>query len=61
MLWQRRGGAVGAGAVHSGGGGGGGPPGGQQGSQDEEIDLETYKAVIPRRVERAARLLGLAA
>ena len=35
--------------------------GGQQGSQDEEIDLETYKAVIPRRVERAARLLGLAA
>lgn len=34
--------------------------GGQQGSQDEEIDLETYKQSIPRRVERAARLLGLA-
>lgn len=34
--------------------------GGQQGSQDEEIDLESYKQSIPRRVERAARLLGLA-
>jgi aminoglycoside phosphotransferase (APT) family kinase protein len=33
--------------------------GGQQGSQDEPIDLEAYKASIPRRVERAARLLGL--
>ena len=35
--------------------------GGQQGSQDEEMDLDKYKASIPRRVEAAARLLGLAA
>jgi hypothetical protein len=34
--------------------------GGQQGSQDEEIDLASYKAGIPRRVDRAARLLGIA-
>jgi aminoglycoside phosphotransferase (APT) family kinase protein len=34
--------------------------GGQQGSQDEAIDLESYKAGIPRRVESAARMLGLA-
>ena len=34
--------------------------GGQQGSQDEAIDLDAYKASIPRRIERAARLLGLA-
>ena len=34
--------------------------GGQQGSQDEQLDLDTYKAGIPRRVESAARLLGLA-
>ncbi len=34
--------------------------GGQQGSQEEEIDLDSYKASIPRRVDRAARLLGLA-
>ncbi len=33
--------------------------GGQQGSQDEAIDLDAYQASIPRRVERAARLLGL--
>ena len=33
---------------------------GQQGSQDEAIDLDAYRASIPRRVERAARLLGLA-
>lgn len=33
---------------------------GQQGSQDEELDLDAYSAQIPRRVERAARLLGLA-
>lgn len=31
--------------------------GGQQGSQDEEINLDTYRDSIPRRVERAARLL----
>ncbi len=35
--------------------------GGQQGSQDETIDLAAYKDHIPRRVERAARLLGLPA
>ena len=34
--------------------------GGQQGSQDEELDLDSYQASIPRRVEQAARLLGLA-
>lgn len=34
--------------------------GGQQGSQDEEVDLDTYRDSIPRRVERAARLLGIA-
>jgi aminoglycoside phosphotransferase (APT) family kinase protein len=33
--------------------------GGQQGSQDEAIDLDSYKAGIPRRIERAARLLGV--
>ncbi len=33
--------------------------GGQQGAQDEQIDLAAYKEHIPRRVERAARLLGL--
>ena len=33
---------------------------GQQGAQDERIDLSAYQAQIPRRVERAARLLGLA-
>ncbi len=33
--------------------------GGQQGSQDEAIDLALYRDSIPRRVERAARLLGL--
>jgi len=33
--------------------------GGQQGSQDEAINLDAYKASIPRRVEGAARLLGL--
>jgi len=33
---------------------------GQQGAQGESIDLDAYKASIPRRVERAARLLGLA-
>ncbi len=33
--------------------------GGQQGSQDEAIDLQSYRDSIPRRVERAARLLKL--
>jgi aminoglycoside phosphotransferase (APT) family kinase protein len=33
--------------------------GGQQGSQDEAIDLAVYRDSIPRRVERAARLLKL--
>jgi aminoglycoside phosphotransferase (APT) family kinase protein len=33
--------------------------GGQQGAQDEAIDLALYRDSIPRRVERAARLLGL--
>ena len=33
---------------------------GQQGSQDEAIDLVAYRDSIPRRVERAAKLLGLA-
>jgi aminoglycoside phosphotransferase (APT) family kinase protein len=33
---------------------------GQQGEQDEAIDLSAYQAHIPRRVARAARLLGLA-
>ena len=32
---------------------------GQQGSQDEALDLNAYRDAIPRRVERAARLLGL--
>ena len=32
---------------------------GQQGSQDEALDLNAYRDSIPRRVERAARLLGL--
>lgn len=34
--------------------------GGQQGSQDEELNLDVYRDQIPRRVERAAKLLGLA-
>jgi aminoglycoside phosphotransferase (APT) family kinase protein len=34
--------------------------GGQQGSQDEAIDLNVYRDSIPRRVERAARLLRIA-
>lgn len=33
--------------------------GGQQGVQDEAIDLDAYRDSIPRRVDRAARLLGL--
>ncbi len=33
--------------------------GGQQGSQDEAINLDAYKDSIPRRVDNAARLLGL--
>jgi aminoglycoside phosphotransferase (APT) family kinase protein len=33
--------------------------GGQQGAQEEAIDLNAYRDSIPRRVERAARLLGL--
>ena len=32
---------------------------GQQGAQDEALDLNAYKAAIPRRAEAAARLLGL--
>ncbi len=32
---------------------------GQQGSQDEELNLDTYKNSIPRRAEQAARLLDL--
>ena len=34
--------------------------GGQQGAQDEQLDLEAYKESIARRVDSAARLLGLA-
>ena len=34
---------------------------GQQGEQGEALDLTVYRDSIPRRVERAARLLGLAA
>jgi aminoglycoside phosphotransferase (APT) family kinase protein len=33
--------------------------GGQQGTQDEAIDLNAYRDSIPRRVERAARLLKI--
>jgi aminoglycoside phosphotransferase (APT) family kinase protein len=33
--------------------------GGQQGSQDEAIDLVAYRDSIPRRVGRAAKLLGV--
>lgn len=33
--------------------------GGQQGAQEEEINLDAYRDSIPRRVERAARLLGV--
>ena len=33
--------------------------GGQRGSQDEAINLDVYRDQIPRRVQRAARLLGL--
>lgn len=32
---------------------------GQQGEQDESLDLNAYKAAIPRRAQAAARLLGL--
>ena len=32
---------------------------GQQGAQEEEINLDAYKNMIPNRVESAARLLGL--
>lgn len=33
---------------------------GQQGAQDEPIDLDSYRDSLPPRVERAARLLGIA-
>lgn len=32
---------------------------GQQGSQDEELDLDQYREGVEKRVERAARYLGL--
>lgn len=33
---------------------------GQQGSQDEELDLDDYRESVERRVDRAARFLGIA-
>jgi aminoglycoside phosphotransferase (APT) family kinase protein len=33
--------------------------GGQQGAQGEALDLNAYRDAIPRRVDRAAKLLGL--
>ena len=32
---------------------------GQQGAQDEALDLDAYRDGVAKRVERAARLLGL--
>ena len=33
--------------------------GGQQGAQGEALDLDSYRDAIPRRVDRAAKLLGI--